>query len=353
MNTLFDFQDDNIEVRGYIDKREILKYITEEEIYESVLNFKPKEFDYICSPLRQDNHPGAFFQRGLYSNKLLFVDWADPFNTHYDCFSFIQRYHNLPNFYATLKFIKENLINKNGRENTRAINKDLQSGIKRENDKKVEIIIEARAFNKTDKYFWSKYGISSKNLKDDKVFAVNQILIKNTRRGDRLIPLYTKCFAYTDFPDNRKKLYFPYNKGRKRFISTCTKNDIITKHLIKVPQLMITKSYKDYRVLRNLGANVIWFQNEGAFPDNLEDIINDYEDIIIFFDNDFTGLAASEKLVNIIGVRARGIHLPILLLEEGIKDASDMYLKKGVDELKLFLTRSKVNLYETIRHNSQ
>ena len=57
---------------------------------------------------------------------------------------------------------------------------------------------------------------------------------------------------------------------------------------------MITKSYKDYRVLRNLGVNVTWFQNEGAFPDNLDDIINDYKDVIVFFDNDFTGLAASE-----------------------------------------------------------
>lgn len=350
MDSLFNFQDDNIEVKGYIDKQSILKYITEEEIYESVLHFKPREFDYICSPLRQDNNPGAFFQRGLYSGKLLFVDWADPFNTHYDCFYFIQRYYNLPNFYATLKFIRDNLISGSVRNNI--YDRRIETKIKKEDVKKVEIQIEVRPFNKTDGYFWSKYGITSKNLREDKVFAVSRVLLKNTRRGNREIPLYTKCFAYTDFPDNRKKLYFPYNKGRKRFLSTCTKNDIMIKHLIKVPQLMITKSYKDYRVLRNLGVNVTWFQNEGAFPDNLDDIINDYEDVIIFFDNDFTGLAASEKLVNIIGGRARGIHLPILLLEEGIKDASDMYLKKGIDELKLFLTRSKINLYETIRHNS-
>lgn len=351
MDTLFDFQDDNIEIKGYIDKKDILKYITEEEIYESVLGFKPKEFDYICSPLRQDNNPGAFFQRGLYSNKLLFIDWADPFNTHYDCFSFIKRYYNLPNFYTTLRFIRDTLIKSKVRDNIP--NRVTEVNIKKEEVKKVEIQIEARPFNKTDGYFWSKYGITSKNLQEDKVFAVGRILLKNSRRGNREIPLYTKCFAYTNFPDNRKKLYFPYNKNRKRFLSTCTKNDIMTKHLIKVSQLMITKSYKDYRVLRNLGVNVTWFQNEGAFPDNLDDIVNDYKEVIIFFDNDFTGLSASEKLVSIIGSKARDIHLPIILLEEGIKDASDMYLKKGKDELELFLTRSKVNLYETIRHNSQ
>ena len=126
----------------------------------------------------------------------------------------------------------------------------------------------------------------------------------------------------------------------------------MTKHLIDVTQLMITKSYKDYRVLRNLGVNVTWFQNEGSVPNNLKKIINGYKDVIIFFDNDYTGLEASEKLVNIIGNKAREIYLPIPLLEEGIKDASDMYLKKGVDELKLFLTKNKINLYDKIRRDS-
>lgn len=347
MNNLFNLQDDNIEVGGYIDKRSILRKITEEEIFKYVLKFEPKEFDYICSPLRQDKHPGAFFQRSIYTNKLLFVDWADSSNTHYDCFEFIKKYYNLPNFYSTLKFIEENIVN--NKEFKR--DKELIERIDKQT-KKVEILIETRSFNQTDGLFWSKYGISRQNLKDDKVFAVSRIKILNSRNGDKEIPLYTKCFAYTDFPENRKKLYFPYRKGHKRFLSTCTKNDIITKHLIDVSQLVITKSYKDYRVLRNLGANVIWFQNEGMFPDNLEEITNRFEEVIVFFDNDRAGLDAANRLTNLIGLKSRKIFLPIPLLEEGIKDSSDMYLHKGEEELKSFLIKNKVILYETIRHNS-
>ena len=345
----FNFENDNIEVKGYIDKRSILRYITEEEIFKYVLKFEPKEFDYICSPLRQDRNPGAFFQRGLYSNKLLFVDWADPYSTHYDCFEFIKRYFKLPNFYSTLKFINQNIVTSKEIIRHEVI---VPEKVVREERKPIEIVIEARPFNHTDGLFWGKYGISRDNLKEDRVFAVSKMKIVNSRKGDKEIILYTKCYAYTDFAENRKKLYFPYKKGHNRFLSTCTKNDIITKHLIDVTQLLITKSYKDYRVLRNLGANVVWFQNEGMFPENLMDIVHNYKEVIVFFDNDSTGLQAGEKLVNLIGSKARKTFLPIPLLEKGIKDASDMYFHKGVDELRLFLTKNKVFLYESIRHNS-
>lgn len=342
MENLFDFQDDNIEVNNYIDKNGILKYITEEEIFEYVLKFKPNEFDYICSPLREDRNPGAYFQR--YNNKLLFIDWADPFCTHYNCFDFIKRYYHLSDFYTVLKFIEDNIINK------REIKSRVEEKKGEEVKRKAEILIETRPFNNTDGLYWSKYGISKKNLIQDKVFAVSKVRVKNKK--DREFPVYTKCFAYTNFPEGRKKLYFPFKKGRGRFLSTCTKNDINTDHLIKVPQLVITKSYKDYRVLRNLGTNVIWFQNEGAFPDNLKEITSGYKEVVVFFDNDNKGIVAANNLIKEIGETSRKIHLSISLLEQGIKDASDMWLHKGENELKLFLIKNKIKLYESIRHNS-
>ena len=98
MEDFHQFQSDNIEIKSYIDKKDILRYISEEQLFEHVLGFEPKEYDYICSPLREDNNPGAFFQRGLYSNRLLFIDYADSYNTSYDCFAFIQRYYKLEGF---------------------------------------------------------------------------------------------------------------------------------------------------------------------------------------------------------------------------------------------------------------
>ena len=353
MESFQKFQDDNIEVKSYIDKKTILQYISEEDLFEHILGFVPKEYDYICSPLREDNNPGAFFQRGLYSNKLLFIDYADSYNNTYDCFAFIQRYYKLPDFYQTLQFIQHNIIEKQKLEKTVTQNistKDVSR-------KKAELIIEARPFNKTDGLYWGKFGISKKNLMDDKVFPVQKIFLKNGRKGDKSIPVYTKCYAFTDFKENRKKLYFPYKKGKFRFLSTCTRNDVDVEKINRnSKQLVISKSYKDCRVLRNLGVNTLWFQNEGAFPENLQEIIEGFEDVAIFFDNDNPGINAAMKLESLINNSfrhvARTVHFETKLLEKGIKDPADMYSKMGVEKLEHFLSSNNI-IYETNRCDTQ
>ena len=64
--------------------------------------------------------------------------------------------------------------------------------------------------------------------------------------------------------------------------------------------IVITKSYKDARVLRNYNINAIWFQNEGMLPSTeiLVEILNKNNKIIIWYDNDNAGKIASEKIKN-------------------------------------------------------
>src|SRR4029077_4179226 len=69
--------------------------------------------------------------------------------------------------------------------------------------------------------------------------------------------------------------------------------------------LIITKSYKDHRVLRNVGYNnVIWFQNEGCIPDRwiLNNLVRRFKRIIVLFDSDYSGTMAAIKLCNILNV---------------------------------------------------
>lgn len=342
MENIFGYQTDEIEVKGFINKETILQYVTEEQIFSHILGFEPKEYDYICSPLREDKNPGAFFQRGVHSGRLLFMDFADSFQTCYDCFDFVKRYYGLNSFYDTLKFVKQVIIEGQG-ITRKAVKKP--SAIK-QSRKTVQIEIEARPFNDTDGLFWNRYGISRKNLIDDKVFAVNRILLKNSKTGNKNSPVYTKCFAYTDFPDGRKKLYFPYKRGRNRFLTTCRRSDIITRNIDSFKkQLVISKSYKDDRVLRNYGANSIWLQNEGSVPNNLEEITRGFEDVVIFFDNDIPGISAGEKITDIVksfGIQARQVYLEKALLKEGVKDPSDMYYKKGKKALYKFLGENNI-----------
>jgi len=94
-------------------------------------------------------------------------------------------------------------------------------------------------------------------------------------------------------------------------------------------ELIITKGYKDYRVLKNNGKNVVWFQNEGMMPNDLilNHLVNHFVNVIVWFDNDQPGITASEKVKNHINTlvpgKAKNLWLPERGLAVGIKDPSD------------------------------
>ena len=97
-----------------------------------------------------------------------------------------------------------------------------------------------------------------------------------------------------------------------------------------------------------MGYNSIWLQNEGMIPslDILIPIVKDFKYVVIFFDNDETGVRASEKLRNIlmhnVDSSISTLHLPFYLLEKNIKDPSDMYKELGKETLKEFLNNNIV-----------
>ena len=341
---MFNKNDDNIQRRDFIDKDKILKYVLEEDIFELVFGFKPKEFDYVTSPFREDNDAGCWFQYCL-SGKLKFIDFGSQSYIrgikmiNIDCFDAVQIFYKLPDLYQTLKFIKKHLID----------GKDLPEKsivlLKQKEKKETNIIFDVREFDTRDKQYWKKYKISKQNLVDDKVFAVKKYMVINSKYGDYSSRTYDLCYAHTDFDNGRKKLHRPFQKGKHRFLTNCNQNDIYgIRHLQKFgDRLIITKSYKDYRVLKNQGLNVIAFQNEGMTPINdiLLPICSRFKSITVFFDNDNVGIEAGEKLSNYINSyfpdKSNYIHLDIELLESNISDPSDLIHKKGEKTLVNFL----------------
>jgi hypothetical protein len=327
--SLFQYNSDKLDRRGFISKESILSLVTQEDIFELVFKYKPQEFEYVVSPLRNDDVPGCWFS--LHDNGILyFVDFGNS-RTHSDCFNIVQDYFKFPNFYLTLEFIYSTLIRGKEEELKPA---PIKVEVKKETKKRVKLLIEARPFNAHDGHFWSQYGISKKNLIEDKVFPISRLYALNTKTGSHVIECKDLAYSYTDFSDSRKKIYFPLRKGKSRFITNCTKDDVGGINTISpyCKQLIITKSYKDYRVLKNSGKHVIWFQNEGMVPNDL--IINKLvklNEIIVWFDNDHAGITASEKikqqLNSIVPGKAKNLWLPERGLELGIKDPSDCKAK--------------------------
>jgi hypothetical protein len=331
----YQFNTDNLDRRGFISKESILQLVSQEEIFKLVFGFIPVEFDLVQSPLRKDRTPGCWFE--YHMEKLRFIDFANSNVvkgiklSNMDCFDMVTVYFNLPNFYLTLEFIYNSLIK--GKEISRPIVNN--TGIIKEAKPKVKILIESRPFSIADRDYWKQYNIKKKDLIEDKVFPVKKFYALNTRAGHIISDCHDLAFSYNDFPEARKKLYFPMRTGKQRFLTNCTKNDIggITSLLTYGKELIITKAYKDYRVLKNSGKNVIWFQNEGMIPNDtiINKLVNHFENIIVWFDNDQAGITASEKIKlhinNIVPCKAKNLWLPERGLEVGIKDPSDCIAK--------------------------
>jgi hypothetical protein len=347
---------DDIAESGFISKDKILEYVSQADIFQLVFGFEPVEFEYITSPFREDNNPGCWFEYDINTNKLRFTDFADTrvINgvkmSNIDCFDAVKIYYQMPNFYKTLEFIKSKLIDgKNVKHDIIHIKPIQQKMVKVKN--KVGVLINTRDFYLKDKTFWeTRYKISKENLIEDKVFPIQKFKLTNTKNGDHLFKTPDIAYAYTEFVSGNKKIYRPGKVGKRRFITNCTANDIGGMHsLIKSGRLLIiTKSYKDFRVLRNLGLNVRWLQNEGMFPKSEEfwELVAAFDKVVVFFDNDSTGIKSAHNLVELInypeGTKARYIHLPTELLKVNVSDPSDLVHKRNEKELINFLKSNNI-----------
>lgn len=334
MKKSFGYISDNIQSKGFIDQNEILRYVSEEEVFSLVFGFEPEEYQYVTSPLREDNDAGCWFE--YMDGRLFFRDFAYS-NRPLDCFHVVKDYFNISSFPSTLEFVKQKLIDGKNR-------KEIETARVQEKEKFYMEIV-TRQFLLKDALFWKQFGISRQNLVDDAVFAVNRAFLYNTKHGDMVKNFHKRlCYAFTEFPESRKKLYLPQNDDT-RFINGCLKDDVGSiKHLVPFGRLLfIKKSYKDCRIIRNLGYNSVWFQNEGMIPsdDILYNLVKRFDRVIVFYDNDNAGITASQDLSNKINCyfpkKAKPLWLPEQLNKKNITDPGEFYKSKGEVELRKFL----------------
>ena len=334
-----------------LSPEQILEEVSQEEIFSLFINkeiIADKNRATYVAPYRSDSNPDCYFEE--YDDRLFFVDFADIPQSK-SCFSFISKCTGL-NYLDTLQYIIRELNLGKG-------NNSKKNGIKQKEINVVEvkkikkertITYSPRQFNDKDKKFWSQYEISRENLQEDGVIPID--LYKSTsRRGEPfVIRSFDIMYAYTDFPEGKVKIYRPYGNKEEKWFTNCTQNDIGSiEHLpISGDKLIISKSYKDCRVIRNQGLNSVWFQNEGMIPSPtlLRSLCKRFNEIVIWFDNDDAGIKAAKLVASHINSLYPGkvkiIHLDINLLEEGIKDPSDFIAKKGRDELIKFMKTKKL-----------
>lgn len=330
---------------------EILKRITQKEIFECYLKKEVivgKENATYVAPYRNDSNPDCYFEE--FNDRLYFIDFADIDKKSKDCIYFVKRILGV-SYTDTLIHINEtfNLGLGDSLKTAKEItieNSSSKEVFNKPLKKKRTITILPRNWNYKDSVFWSKYEISKENLISDGVLPVDIYKSINKKEEYFSIKPLDICYAYTDFEDKeKKKIYRPKSNKKDKWFTNCNQNDIGSMEFLdwKGDLLIISKSYKDCRVLRNQNLQSIWLQNEGAMPSIsiLTRLCKRFTNIVVWFDNDQTGIATSNVLVSIINSifpnKSKSVFLPPKLLSEGIKDPSDLIYKKGRKKLVEFI----------------
>lgn len=339
-----------------LSREEILLRVSEKEIFGIVIQediLENKEALY-KAPYRNDTIGQCYFEK--FGGSLLFIDFASSYRIKsMDCFLLVAETYKV-NYFQALQIINDRLnlgLGDNIEKVREVVHKD--NYVEEKSTKKVVkervITILPRIFNHKDRHFWSKYEITKQNLIDDGVIAIELYKSTNKEGKSFCIRPMDICYAYTEFSNDKKKIYRPNSIDTAgKWFTNCNQNDIggILHIDLEATKLVITKSYKDYRVLKNQSLNVIWFQNEGMIPSSkiLKKLTKKYKEIIIWFDNDNAGITNGRVVVDYLKslstINVRSVILPPKFLKEGIKDPSDYIANKGREALLDFIKKNKL-----------
>lgn len=291
--------DTNWKNKSYLDVQDVLSSIDQLYCWGHIIGRSVELEEPICNPFRSDNTPGCWLDK--FNNLIILVDFASKEFNGMSIIEATKRKYNLSFKNALYKLLELSNVSLSTLKRTPSNFKNRQFS---NFTFKISILPYHNSdgevcFLKRDAVYWKKRYVSSANLVEDQVYSVKSY-ITNSKKSpniNRIRVPNTLCYAYT--VNNKYKLYMPLVK---QFISQLTENDIGGYDLLpeKGDLLIITKSYKDYRVIKNLGYNVIWVQGEiMEIPEYyIQELSNRFTQILFIYDNDSTGIINAQDRVS-------------------------------------------------------
>lgn len=312
-----------------LTKKTILKYLTEEQIFEKYLGFNPELFKQYVNPLRKDTSPGCSFYYRDSDNRLIFNDFS--WGVQWDCFDVVQYDYN-----CTFPQALEKIANDFGLRNSKLVyTKALPEALKyKEKIENKLRIVRKKQFTNKELKFWNIGGleVTQEDLEYYKIFSITH-LWETTQKGTTEYPYLFNVFAY-QFPKSLFSTHYGYTYQIYRPLVDRRKRRFINPPRIKYGDLefldrsenyvVITKSKKDAFFLRMLGVNTFFIINEAIYLDNeVIDEISRYEYVFTLFDKDRAGKRASRRYRISYGT------IPLMYRKDEGKDTYDTLEKMG------------------------
>ena len=307
--------------RPVVDADFIFSRVSEVELLQHYLGIPVQYTQFVSSPLRTDNDPSCKFQdRGTY---ILFRDFTGHFSG--DCFRVVQFMYGLDWKEAYVKIAEDfGLIASNTvvtKERPLLVNSQIK---RKPKVSKAKIEVKRREWIRVDTLFWTSFGITLATLRLYNVSPCQVVWLngKWSYTHNDSNPGYVY-----DFNNEEYKIYFPLTKDKKfKFWSNCNVLQGVNQLDHSKELCIVTKSLKDVMVLHELGYNAVAPHAEGAFidPQWMEYLCLTFNKVVIFYDNDNTGMIWAKKNSSEYGV-------PYIYLKGEEKDISD-YRKANREE---------------------
>lgn len=276
-----------------IDKKYILKHVSEEEIFQKYLRIEVSMRGKFASPLREDKIPTCNFFRHRSSREIYLKDHSGHFCGN--CFDTVMFMFNA-NFGQALEIIASDfgLIENNvDRKPTAIVHKER---------KKSKIEFNPRNWMQCDVVFWERYGIKAPLLLLYKVSPIQSLFLD----GNIHYTHHSNNPAYHyGFGENDDKVYFPKKKSFRFLCNTST-----LQGYDQLPEtgkiLIITKSLKDVMVLYNLNYSSVAPQSESmAITErDYQELSERFDTIYSWYDFDLTGVRTANKMKKLYGINA-------------------------------------------------
>jgi hypothetical protein len=320
----------NISSSRPLNKTNVLKMVTDIDIYHHFLGIYPTTGCLILSPLRQDRHPTfSFYASGM---KLKWKDFAT--GEYGDVFDMLQQMY-ATSMYGALQLINERMRLGLGYGNA-STDLKVSDKMHRVYKKKAKLLIqiEPKPYSDEELGYWAQFGISSNTLSSNNVYScervfMNRRLVAVSRPSDPI-------FAYHFPKSDNVKIYKPLSTDFKWFGNVEASDIYGEQSFIENSTLIITSSGKDVMTLQELGYMAVAPQGEGNhFSGNLEEMIKLSNNVILFYDNDKAGKSNSRNKA--IDYNIKEMFLPD---ECGAKDPSDFVQIYGKDSLKNYVNES-------------
>lgn len=373
---------DNLGIYPKLTKDYILERLSEEEIMEYYTNIPVVEENFygssFCSPFREDNFPTCNYYYSPKDQKLRLRDFAGRSNGIYDriynadIFDVVGYYSNLnPNikqhFILILHIIAKDFKLHKYKDDSEEVIKLNNFLIKQKNKKQRLTIFKVvpRKWNKGDEHYWfNKYGISSKTLKEGRVYPVQELYVESKQQTLDRYYIYKysdPAYAYYGGIENEIhiwKIYFPLRSKNKNLSKIVTNKGFVQGFETFLPCRIgvVTKSYKDVLALKEFGIQAISLSSESTPLTKDEHFrLRMYCDFVVsLLDYDRAGIKMANYLKKEFNIK------PLMLTrgrygkpDYGVKDFSDFRDAYGKERTKELINQAIESLSDFIEYSKK